>query len=206
MISVAAGSIGRAVLELVVAHPGELDAEAIARTLYPPPRWEAPPATAGHAARSASYATWRAAHRQHQRSSCDRVSRLLGRLQERGLIETRGAPLLADWWPRAVRRHGAESALRGVMDEDTERGALASHLALIARVEKGPASTSALLGPSPSGATKRTYDDLVTWGVIVPPSFRWPTPAGVALVTASAAPTTSPEPESQASPLCALLQ
>lgn len=199
MISVAPGTLARRVLELVVAHPGELDASTIAAHLLPSPRLELPPPGAGHAARSRAYATWADAelgpltHDPHdprrqvrkggrRDQATAKVSRTLGRLQEHGLVETRGPPILAPWWTRTAERIGTLEAVQASMDEETVRASLGPHLTMIAEVENGPKSAADLLGKNPCGARKRTYDDLVTWGILLPPSQRWPTARGRVLV------------------------
>lgn len=191
MISVTPGTLAHDVLALVAAHPGELDASTIAERLLPAPPWR-PPFPATHAERAASYAAWLTEERGplsadgrtrvggRREAAAARVSRALGRLQERGLVETRGPPVVAPWWLAVARRRGVLPALRSAADVDG--GDLAGHVAMVAEVEKGPRSAAALLGPSPSGARKRTYADLVAWGVILPPSQRWATEAGLALL------------------------
>ena len=106
-----------------------------------------------------------------------KVSRILGRLQERGLIETRGPPIIAPWIVSSIERDGIMIVLSDAADE--EREPTSTHAGLLARCMKDPPDSAAdLLGPSPSGHIKRAYADLVTWGVIVPPARRWPTEAG----------------------------
>jgi len=191
VISVSLGTLAHDVLRLVAAHPGELDAGTIAERLLPAPPWR-PPFPATHAERAASYAAWlteergplsddgRARRGGRREAAAARVSRALGRLQERGLIETRGPPIVAPWWLAVAQRRGVLPALRSAAD--VEGGDLTSHVAMVAEVEKGPRSAAALLGASPSGARKRVYADLIAWGVVLPPSQRWATEAGLALL------------------------
>lgn len=205
VISVAPGTLARSVLELVVARPGELDAEAIAARLLPGPKWS-PPYPATHQVRSASYEAWLLAERGpatpdrfgrmvrrggRQATATAQVSRALGRLQERGLVETRGAPILDPGWPQCVSRYGLEGALRNLLDEDQD-ASLVPHMAILGRVGKGPA-VSDLLGADPSGTMKRAYKDLVDWGVLIPPSYRWPTAAGIDLVLGATTPAEAQE-------------
>ena len=201
MISVAPGTLAHDVLRLVAAHPGELDASTIAERLLPGPPWR-PPFPATHAERAASYAAWLTEERGplgadgrtrtggRREAAAARVSRALGRLQERGLIETRGPPILAPWWLAVAQRRGVLPALRSAADVDD--GDLTSHVAMVAEVEKGPRTAAALLGTSPSGARKRVYADLIAWGVILPPSQRWATEAGLALLRNYFAPAIAP--------------
>jgi len=115
------------------------------------------------------------------RRSVAKVSRILGRLQERGLIETRGPPLVAPWLVPSLERDGVRKVLIDAADEDREPSE--THETLVTRCLTAPPDSAAdLLGPSPSGNLKRAYADLVTWGVIVPPARRWPTEAGLRLL------------------------
>ena len=110
-----------------------------------------------------------------------KVSRILGRLQERGLIETRGPPIIAPWIVSSIERDGIMPVLNDAADEDREPSE--THEVLVSRCLTSPPDSAAdLLGPSPSGNLKRAYADLVTWGVIVPPARRWPTEAGLRLL------------------------
>jgi len=178
------------VLALIAATPGELDASAIAARLYPPPPLALP--IGSHAARSAAYSAWLLFERgpmdaQGKRSggrldaATAKVSRILGRLQERGLIETRGPPIIAPWIVSSIERDGIMPVLNDAADEDREP--TSTHAGLVMRCMKNPPDSAAgLLGPSPSGHIKRAYADLVTWGVIVPPARRWPTEVGLRLL------------------------
>jgi hypothetical protein len=85
------------------------------------------------------------------------------------------------------------------MDEETVRVSVAAHIAMVAEVEKGPTSADDLLGKDADGARKRVYADLVAWGIVIPPSFRWPTQAGIALIEGPPCPKTK-TPASKPSP------
>ena len=190
MIAVTPTTDAHRVLALIAATPGELDASAIAARLYPPPPLALP--IGSHAVRSAAYSAWLLSERgpmdAHGKRSGGRldaatakVSRILGRLQERGLIETRGPPIIAPWIVSSIERDGIMPVLNDASDEDREP--TLSHAGLVARCMKDPPESAAdLLGLSPSGHIKRAYADLVTWGVIVPPARRWPTEAGLRLL------------------------
>jgi hypothetical protein len=78
--------------------------------------------------------------------------------------------------PRAVIREAADTD--GVPDPTGLRAALLAEL-----VRRTPATVAAWVGAGPSGHIVRAVADLVEWGVVVPPSRRWPTAAGVDLVT-----------------------
>ena len=190
MIAVTPMTDAYRVLALIAATPGELDAAAIAARLYPPPPLALP--IGSHAARSAAYSAWLLSERgpmdaQGKRSggrldaATAKVSRILGRLQECGLIETRGPPLVAPWLMPILERDGVRKVILDAADEDREPSE--THEALVSRcLNSPPDSAAALLGPSPSGNLKRAYADLVMWGVIVPPARRWPTEAGLRLL------------------------
>ena len=84
--------------------------------LWPlPPREPTPPIRG-------SLAQWRAgvqartdAREALRAEGVRRATRLLGRLQEAGLIESRGAPRIAPWWPERAGKRGAAEALRGLL-------------------------------------------------------------------------------------------
>ena len=190
MIAVTPTTDAYRVLTLIAATPGEWDAATIAARLYPAPPLALP--MSSHAARSAAYNAWLLSERgpmdaQGKRSggridaATAKVSRILGRLQERGLIETRGPPLVAPWLLPSLERDGVQQVLLDAADE--EREPTATHALLVVRCLKShPESAADLLGAAPSGNVKRAYADLVTWGVIVPPARRWPTVAGLKLL------------------------
>ena len=182
MIAVLPGSPAFAVLSIVATYPGELDAEAVAMHLWPPPRLTAPLPSAE---------AWKAraeAVEAHRRLQATRASRLLGRLTEAGYVERVGRPVLARWFVERVERFGlGEAMCRAHPAWPRSSGNLHGHLQLAREAEKGPLSARALLGDNPSGSRKRDYAELCAWGVIVPPSHQTATAAGVALVARVAA-------------------
>ena len=190
MIAITPNTDAYRVLALIAATPGELDAATISARLYTAPPMSWPIGT--HAERCAAYNAWLLSERgpmgtQGKRSggridaATAKVSRILGRLQERGLIETRGPPLVAPWLLPSLERDGVQQVLLDAADE--EREPTATHALLVVRcLREPPESAADLLGAAPSGNVKRAYADLVTWGVIVPPARRWPTVPGLKLL------------------------
>jgi hypothetical protein len=178
MISVRPGSLGFRVLALIVDYPGELDAQAIADHVFPPPRLAGP----------ASYEARRAladAKATHRAESAARVSRVLGRLQAAGLIERRGPPRVAAWFTRTVDRHGLADALHRAHPAWPGRvPRLVAHLRVLGEVVKPTGAVKYGAG----GVEAQAYRDLVAWGVVVSPSRRFATPKGVALVVAAVSP------------------
>jgi len=162
----------------VVRHPDDLDSAELAAMLWPlPPREPTPPIRG-------SLAQWRAgvqartdAREALRAEGVRRATRLLGRLQEAGLIEGRGAPRIAPWWPERAGKRGAAEALRGLLMAG-ESGMLdeapavvevdsALCLSLLARVEKGPLSVRDVLGSEPSGTVKRAWAVLRELGIVL---------------------------------------
>lgn len=169
-------SLRAAVLRCVVQYPGELDAGQIGAMVLPWPKPAHPPTGLEDIrARAVARAT-------HEAGAATKVSRALGKLVEAGLVEPTAAPRLAPWFTDTARRHGLDRALERAHPRWPGRvPAMPGHVRLLAEVGgKGPPSTHALLGESPSGARKQAYRDLCDWGVLVSPRCRWPTPKGVA--------------------------
>ena len=168
---------GRALL-LVVDLPGEVDAAVLSRHLWPLPRLTG----------TAAYAEWRRAALAQEGPSRAKAARILGRLQEAGLVETAGAPRLAEWFVRRMEVKGLRAALlTATFGEFGEAGAGIEALVLRA-VENPPGSVADLLGPKPSGARQAVYRRACEIGVVIPPSRRVATDLGRELVAAWARP------------------
>ena len=182
---------GRA-LTLIADNPGELDAEAIAAHLFPAPRFPAP--VGSFAQRAAAVTAWRAAVLVHRVEAARKAGRLLGRLQEAGLVETRGPVVWAAWFRERVERRGFDAALRSVGLAPVTERAQADHerhlpaetrptrvAALLRRAEGGDLSTRALMAGA-SGAEWKAWRRVVEVGVLVPPMRRVATARGVEMV------------------------
>ena len=168
---------GFRILAAVVDNHGELDAQAIADSLYPPPK------LAGPITSRAGWAAWATAKAEHRREKAARVSRMLGRLTEAGLIGSRGAPIVSRWFADLAMRRGLTEAMeRAHPAWPAPVPPLVAHREMVEEVGKGPTSARSLLGSQPSGARKKVYRQLVEWGVIVSGSQRVATSAGVAVV------------------------
>lgn len=189
MISIAPGSNGRRVLGLVVDLPGQMDAESIGRLLWPPPIPPAPALVFSASAATTAYHAWLGSIRgrvnakeAHAAAMSARASGILGRLQEMGLIEKMRPPAFSPWWltvPTENRGAVVARLFRVAAEEEEDPEVASGHLlALIAKVEKGPRSVNDLLGADPSGAIKGAYAQLISLGIVVPPSYRWPTQQG----------------------------
>ena len=163
----------------VVRHPDALDSAELAAILWPLPKWEPlPPPTRGKLNEWQDAVNARADAREALRADgVRRATRLLGRLQEAGLIESRGAPRIAPWWPERARTRGAAEALRGLLMAE-ESGMLDEApavvevdaglcLELLGKVEKGPLSVRDVLGSEPSGTTKRAWSVLRELGIVL---------------------------------------
>lgn len=170
-------------LALIVADPGQWSASDIGAHLRKPAPRDRPFTSA------ADYAEWRRERQAFERERADWASRMVRRLAEAGFVESRGAPVVAEWFAKRAASVGVERALsRVVPDQDVP---LTTHLRLLARV--GPSATVAeVIGKKPSGAVKRAWKDLTErWEVVIPPAARWPTEKGRALVQSLAA---TPQP------------
>jgi hypothetical protein len=172
MIAVRPGKPAFDVLRLVVNRPGQLTAEDIGQTLWRP-----------RVTGTANYLAVRAAIRDGSAEWTTRASDLLNRLRQRGLVERQRPPFVAEEWtelaaedPREVVANAAEGD--GPIDPTGLRAALLAEL-----VRRAPATMADWVGAAPSGNINRAVADLVEWGVVIHPLRRWPTDAGVELVT-----------------------
>lgn len=178
------------VLAVIIANPSEMAVADIARHLFPPPRmpWPSPSlpvadrlaVVRGHAIHVAE---------EHGRA-CARVSNAVESLQKDGLVAPCGPPAPAAWFVERVSRFGVAHALERAhpLWPRPLAAGLGSHVAIYSRLTgKRPPSVAALLGPSPSGAQRRAWRELVAWGCVVGPRSRVPTMAGIALVVGGGA-------------------
>lgn len=174
MIAALPGSPAFRALEVIVDHPGELGAEEVALHVYPPRRRDTP-------FRSVEdFNAWRAERRRSEKDANAKASRLIRRLQEAGWVQPCGAPCLAQWFVERVARNGLVSVIeRAHPSWPSSVPDLRGHRRMAEEVAQGPGSVRDLLGTSPSGARKRVYADLVAMHVIVAPTRRLPTAAGV---------------------------
>lgn len=190
-----------AVLSLVVANDGQLDAGAIAATLRPYKAVEpAPPLVWSPIGAGAAYAAWRASiqgrhqtRAAHERETTEWASVCLQRLTSiRLLVPARSrAPELSAWFLELSAAHGDADALRrcllaGESDalDDAEEGAKQEDKTqaeddMLAMVEKVRSCGKR----GRDGWDEATaYTRLIEAGVVVPPSYRWATADGIALV------------------------
>jgi hypothetical protein len=166
------------VLRLIVENPGDLTAEAIAAHLFPPPKLAGPLSSAE---------AWRARRRAvecHQRTAERKVRRAIDALQGAGLVVAHGAPMVSEWFTEKIAHWGLPTAIeRAHPAWPRKLPDLAAYRSIVEAATAGPSSAGALLGSNPSGSRKRRYRELCGWGVLVAPSQRVPTEAGVVLVS-----------------------
>jgi hypothetical protein len=155
MIAVLPTNDAGAVLRLVAARPGCLDAEAIGQILWKPV-----------IRNTADVLRVRRAIREQGAGWSKRASDLLHRLQQQGLIERQRGPQVGPGY-----QTGCESDL-----EETQ-GKLLSLL-----VRKQPSTMREWVGIAPSGNVQRAVAALAELELVVLPSMRWPTQAGRELV------------------------
>ena len=171
------GSDRYRLLALIVEYPGELDTVAMAAHLWPPQKLPVP-------RNLADLYAMRKARDEADKAAQAKVSAMLRQLGTKGLISACGAPEVSGWFRERMARRGIAEALRRTHPEWPGKvGPLEQHISMIHQCADGVPSVADLLGKRPSGDTKRVYRELCAWGVIVPPSFRRPTEAGIALVT-----------------------
>ena len=192
MISTHPGTEAHRALILVVAQPGKLDAAALGQLLHRP---RITGTSSYLAARRAILAQGTPPPRtstlrlpplpripvERKPWSTD-AARLLHGLQKRALIERCRPPMVAEEWADLAEHDAAEVvalAAYDVLAPDLTglRAALLREL-----VRRRPVSVAEWVGAGPSGNIRRAVADLVEWSIVVPPSYRWPTEAGVMLV------------------------
>lgn len=167
-----------------------MDCRTIASHLFPPPKLDGVPSSAGAwKARAIAVEAWKA-------DASRKVGRVLDWGQASGLIEPCGSPSVSNWFVERMDRYGLSLALQRVHPSfPREVPDLRGHMRMIESVlmwrgvpgdgqctERPGYGVSDLLGRSPSGARKRVWRELVDWGVCVSPSQRVLTSAGVAMV------------------------
>ena len=190
MIRVAPNSVSGRILRIVVSYEDDgVDVERIVQSIYESPKF--PVLRGTRREREDAYSAWREEVTAARSEWTRRVSRTLGRLQEGGFIETRGAPKVAAWFAERALAKGTRAALESVVrgsalengerEQDSEVDANAARLGIVDALMSSspPRSTKDALGSSPSGARTRAWAWLVDTGVVVPPSYRVATPAGV---------------------------
>lgn len=166
---------GRA-LALLAAYPGELRAVDVAAHLWPPVRMSAPP-LGTFDERRAAFVAVQSAREAHRDETTRRAAKVLRRLQQGGLIEDCGSPVLASWYVDLVESRGARLALAFALLEFDVK-IKPAHSALASEVGTwGYPSVREWLGPS--RGRREAYSDLVRAGVIIAPTQRVPTPAGL---------------------------
>jgi len=177
MIAVRPDTDAGRVLALLVDYPGELDTASIAAHLWPPPRRDRPYRDA------ADLTAWARQREEHQRARAAKVSRLLEGLRRLGLVEPRRGPQIAAWYVGTEMQRGRELALAfAVADRVPRPKVRARHIALVARLASTGTAPPSAADLGTSRAVRSAYADLVSWGVVVPPSHRWSSAQGIVLV------------------------
>lgn len=177
MINPKPGTDAWRVLDQVVRFPGELDAEAIGQRLWKP-----------KITSSADYLRVRACMVGQQPEWSARASKLLGQLSTAGLVERMRPPALADGVPSFTGRGWPDFRdWVAPLVEDLDRQIQTSAVACLGALVQGtpPQSVREWLGPKPSGPQCRGAAALYEAGIVVPPTFRWPTPKGTELIDAT---------------------
>ncbi len=180
-------------LRLIVDAEGDFCSADVGAHLYPLPRLT----------RSADYLAWRAARPRLEAARDAKASRLVRRLAEYGYVES-GPPVVSAWfrerWTRRAAHIREDWRALGYPEAPTPEAAESDALlllvgstltaTLVRRVlelshrdpAKGPTSVADIIGPRPSGATKRAWRELDRAGIVVTPSRRRATAKGIALI------------------------
>lgn len=167
---------GRA-LRFLTTYPSQLDASALGLLLRPLPRRRAPFRSWG------DRVLWRESCEVHKADSAAHASMLLEQLRRRKLTEARGLPRVAPWFLARVARVGLRLALDYAALGCRARVKIRERHTDVLSLADGtgslpPYETIAALGRGPAEA----YRELVLMDVLIPPSRRTPTEAGLALV------------------------
>jgi len=198
-ISVAPGTLARRALQAIADTPGERTCADLAAELIPAPRHGRPFTS------SAEYRARGEALAAHRKAAEARMGRLLSRLHEQGLIEPRGDLVaLAPWAATRIAASSPAALLaaltdRGLVDPDPddledadepiddppstpgEAAPESNAVDILTRLAVAPTPCADLMRRA-SGTRWLAYRRLAEEGVIVAPSHRWPTPAGLALL------------------------
>jgi hypothetical protein len=167
------GTDAHRVLSLVAANPGQLDAESIGQRLWRPKLTGTEHYLRVRAATTAGIPEW-----------ARRASGILSRLTSAGYIERQRGPRLSDDvpMPPTMPCHSMHKAAAWAISVLPNEASGNEVRILADLVRLTPDSVGAWVGHAPNGATQRAVSALYEAGIVVPPSFRWATAAGVALI------------------------
>lgn len=171
MISTRPGTPARAVLEALVQLGDATTDDLVGRLLV------LPPLTPEDCRGPGRLELLRARQRRRDEERA-RIGRLLGRLQEQGLVEGRSPARVSGAWRTLCAKRGEVEALRCMSGWEVREGEVEPYLQLILRVE----STPHLRTGEMSGVDNERMRRLIRWDVVVPPSVRRATEEGRALV------------------------
>ena len=177
MISVKPDNAAGRTLALVVAYPGQLDTRAIGRHLCPAPKRRTPFLSWG------DRVLWRESCEIRGEESAVMASAALEGLRRRKLVELRGSPRISTAFIARADRVGLRLALDyAALGARVRVKPRKRHADLVARADRTgslpPYEEIAAMGR----AAAEAYRELVAIDVIIPPSFRWPSAAGIELV------------------------
>ena len=163
------------VLTLLVDYPDELDTSQIAKLLEPPPG-RTQPFTG-----PADLRKWVAYREECIAAARNRASNALENLKRLGLVSPRGPARLSPSFLECQQKRGVHGALAFFALAYGKKVVLRHHALTIRFLEStGFALPVASVGTG--RAPRDAYADLVEWGVVVPPSYRSASEAGIELV------------------------
>ena len=194
------------ILVLICATPGEETIESLAAHVFAPP-------TPRPFRSYAEVKARREALVVHAQTSRKRTARIVQHLAEAGYLESKGGPVISEWFAERMARDGVAEALRvsgpryhaslaaigakGPLDFDGwHEGPGVLHAALIQRVvgEVGnpPTTVAQVVGSKPNGRVAKVWADLIEWSIVIPPRARFPTAKALDLVASWEASCNSP--------------
>lgn len=163
------------VLALLVEYPDELDTAQIAKLLEPPPGRTHPFKGPEDRRKWVNY-----------REECitaarNRASNALENLKRLGLISPRGPARLSPAFLECQQKRGVRGAL-AFFALAYGKKVVVRHHALTIRFLDSTGYALPVASVGTGRAPRDAYADLVEWGVVVPPSYRVASEAGVELV------------------------
>lgn len=184
------------ILALICATPGEETIESLAAHVFAPPTPRPFRSYAEIVARTEALAL-------HAQTSRKKTARIVQHLAEAGYLESKGGPVISEWFAERIARDGVAEALRisgprhhpslaaigakGPLDFDGwHEGPGVLHARLIQRVvgEVGnpPTTVAQVVGSKPNGRVAKVWADLIEWAIVISPRARFPTEKATALV------------------------
>lgn len=156
-----------AALALIVARPGQLDADSIGQALWRPK------------ITPSNYLSVRKIIVSEGDTWAARASSILRDLVEAGLVERERPPMVAERWRKLVKKSPLDAILEAVPGDWGDEDSHKVKIGLLAKLSQRPATVAEWLGEKPTGNVGRAVAWLSEHGLVVLPGQRWPTKAGI---------------------------